>query len=81
MTKRPQCIVVFWLALLIHGLMAFGTRPLVSAASASSLPPGLVAVPQPTPLPEFSLPSPTGTTIRSTDFAGKVVVVRFWATW
>ena len=81
MMQRQPWSVVFWLVLLTSGLSGFATRPLGHAAAASSAPPGLVALPQPPPLPEFSLTSPTGTTIRSADLAGKVIVVRFWATW
>jgi hypothetical protein len=29
----------------------------------------------------FELPDANGTTIRSADLQGKVIVVRFWATW
>jgi cytochrome oxidase Cu insertion factor (SCO1/SenC/PrrC family) len=44
-------------------------------------PPGLTAVSQPTPIPSFSLPSVDGKTVDATSLAGKVAVVRFWATW
>ena len=83
MLKRQPWYVVIWLALLTtYGLMAGSAGPLVHAAATEpSVPAGLAATPRPTSLPEFSLPTPTGTTIRSADLAGKVVVVRFWATW
>lgn len=42
-------------------------------------PPELTAMAQ--PMPDFSLPAVDGTTIRAADLQGKVVVVRFWATW
>jgi len=29
----------------------------------------------------FELPDPDGNTVRSADLRGKVVVVRFWASW
>jgi peroxiredoxin len=32
-------------------------------------------------MPAFELPDANGETIRSADLQGKVVVVRFWATW
>jgi peroxiredoxin len=32
-------------------------------------------------MPAFELPDANGETFHSTDLQGKVVVVRFWATW
>jgi peroxiredoxin len=32
-------------------------------------------------MPDFSVSGLAGTPIRSADLLGKVVVVRFWATW
>ncbi len=46
-----------------------------------TLPVGLVAVEQQVPMPTFRLPSVDGDTIDSATLHGKVVVVRFWATW
>jgi peroxiredoxin len=34
-----------------------------------------------TPMPTFNLPSVHGKTFDSSTLRGKVVVVRFWATW
>jgi cytochrome oxidase Cu insertion factor (SCO1/SenC/PrrC family) len=34
-----------------------------------------------TPAPVFTLPDHRGTPMHSVDLQGKVVVVRFWATW
>jgi thiol-disulfide isomerase/thioredoxin len=31
--------------------------------------------------PEFSLPSVDGSVVRMSDYAGKVIIVDFWATW
>ena len=53
----------------------------VSTASSPSPPEGLTAVSQPTPMPAFELVDVRGSTVRSADVQGKVVVVRFWATW
>ncbi len=36
--------------------------------------------PPPPPAPSWALPDPWGNTVRSTDFAGKVVMVNFWGT-
>jgi thiol-disulfide isomerase/thioredoxin len=33
------------------------------------------------PAPEWTLPDSNGAIVRSTDFAGKVVLLNFWATW
>jgi cytochrome oxidase Cu insertion factor (SCO1/SenC/PrrC family) len=47
-----------------------------------ALPPqGLVAVDSAVSMPEFSLPGLDGATVNSAGLQGKVVVVRFWATW
>jgi hypothetical protein len=42
----------------------------------SALPPG-----NQRPAPAFTLPDHHGTPMHSADLQGKVVVVRFWATW
>ena len=52
-----------------------------SLAAEPVLPAGLAAPTQPIFLPAFDLPDAHGTTVRSADLQGKVVVVRFWATW
>jgi cytochrome oxidase Cu insertion factor (SCO1/SenC/PrrC family) len=79
-TQKGQACV--WLALLM--LSAAWVLGMVEAPAAGpALPPpsGLATPGQPTPMPDFSLPGVNGTTIRSADLQGKVVVVRFWATW
>ncbi len=40
-----------------------------------------VAAQQPAPLPEFSLPTLKGQTMRSEDLKGSIVILDFWATW
>jgi cytochrome oxidase Cu insertion factor (SCO1/SenC/PrrC family) len=52
-----------------------------SAADVPQLPEGLATPGQLTPMPVFELPDPDGNPVRSEDLRGKVVVVRFWATW
>jgi peroxiredoxin len=32
-------------------------------------------------MPVFELPDANGATVRSVDLQGKVIVVRFWASW
>jgi cytochrome oxidase Cu insertion factor (SCO1/SenC/PrrC family) len=44
-------------------------------------PAGLAASEQQVAMPTFRLPSVTGDTVDSATLHGKVVVVRFWATW
>jgi cytochrome oxidase Cu insertion factor (SCO1/SenC/PrrC family) len=51
------------------------------AAGSPTLPAGLAAPDQSTSMPAFELPDANGETFRSADLQGKVVVVRFWATW
>ena len=51
------------------------------AADSPKLPEGLAAPGQSTPMPAFELPDPDGKPVRSADLQGKVVVVRFWASW
>ena len=51
------------------------------AAWSATLPEGLAQPDQSTSMPAFELPDANGETFHSTDLQGKVVVVRFWATW
>jgi len=54
----------------------------VSAQGEPIQPPaGLTEVSPVTPMPVFQLPAMHGSTVSSSDLQGKVVVVRFWATW
>jgi len=50
-------------------------------AQAPALPKGLVAPEQRKSLPAFSLPDINGGIVRSGDFSGNVLILRFWATW
>ena len=51
------------------------------AAGSPTLPEGLAAPGQSTSMPAFELPDANGDAVRTADLQGKVVVVRFWATW
>jgi len=51
------------------------------AAEQPEPPEGLTAPSPSTSMPAFELPDANGATVRSADLQGKVVVVRFWATW
>ena len=67
-----------WL-LLLSGAVVMLSLMGASAASNLTPPPGLAAASR--PMPAFDLPNVNGTAVRSADLRGKVVVVRFWATW
>ena len=51
------------------------------AAEQPNLPEGLMVPSPSTTMPVFELPDANGETVHSADLQGKVVVVRFWATW
>ena len=53
----------------------------IPAADPPQLPEGLAPPGQLIPMPVFELPDPDGQPVRSEDLRGKVVVVRFWASW
>jgi cytochrome oxidase Cu insertion factor (SCO1/SenC/PrrC family) len=73
---RPR----LWLLLLLGGLLTLS--PLGLRAAEQPTPPEGLAAPSPsTSMPVFELPDANGETVRSADLQGKVVVVRFWATW
>lgn len=44
-------------------------------------PEGMAEVKPPMPMPAFSLPGVNGAPLNSSALQGRVVVVRFWATW
>jgi thiol-disulfide isomerase/thioredoxin len=68
---------------------AEAAAPVKSAAAAAPAPaafPGLAALglsvfPEPQSIPDFSLKTPSGTTVSVSDFKGKYVFLNFWATW
>jgi len=62
--------------------MLFALSPLsLRAAEQPNPPEGLTAPSPATSMPVFELPDANGETVHSADLQGKVVVVRFWATW
>jgi cytochrome oxidase Cu insertion factor (SCO1/SenC/PrrC family) len=67
--------------LLLLGVFLTLISPPAHAAGSAALPEGLVAPNQSTSMPEFELSDANGETLRSAALQGKVVVVRFWATW
>lgn len=69
-----------WLGLIAVTVLAL--HPMHGdAADGPALPQGMQAPSQPIALPAFELPAPDGNLLRAADLEGKVVVVRFWATW
>jgi len=73
---RPR----LWLLLFLSGLFILSPLGLY-AAEQPNLPEGLTAPSPSTSMPVFELPDANGATVRSADLQGKVIVVRFWATW
>lgn len=65
------------------GLLALAafSASIAIAAEPPQLPGGLAAPKTPLNLPAFNLPTASGTTIRSDDYKGKVIIARFWASW
>ena len=73
---RPRLRPFLLLAILLT------LSPLGLHAAEQPNPPEGLATPSPsTSMPVFELPDANGETVRSAALQGKVVVVRFWATW
>ena len=82
MTTRPKESMSVLLILTTLGIvLALGSFSAHGDDHVLQPPTGLASTDHHTPMPEFSLAAVNGTTIRSVDLQGKVVVVRFWATW
>ena len=79
MTRRyeGQPLRLFLLLGILLTLSSLSTH----AAGSATLPEGLTQSDQSTSMPAFELPDANGETVRAADLQGKVVVVRFWATW
>jgi hypothetical protein len=61
--------------------MVFGDFGMAHAESTPTPPNGLYALKQPVAMPSFNLPTTHGGTLDSATLAGRVVIVRFWASW
>ncbi len=71
-----------WIGLGLLAVALLMLHPMrAGAADGPALPQGMQVPSQPTTLPAFELPDPDGNLVRAEDLQGKVVVVRFWATW
>lgn len=82
MTSKRLRYLLVCLILLACGILTPVGNDFAHAASAAlPLPANLAAVAPPVPMPPFNLSTPKGITVRSVDLQGKVVVIRFWATW
>ena len=69
-----------WLGLIVATVLAL--QPVhVLAADGPAVPQGMQAPSESLTLPAFELPAPEGNVVRAADLEGKVVVVRFWASW
>ncbi len=66
---------IFVAVLLSHAAIA------AAAGSPFTGPAKLVAPAQPMTMPDFALTDVRGGTLRASDMQGKVIVIRFWATW
>jgi cytochrome oxidase Cu insertion factor (SCO1/SenC/PrrC family) len=80
MQRRHAVRLCLWLLLLLGGCLTLS--PLSLHAAEQPNPPEGLATPSPsTAMPVFEIPDANGETVRSAALQGKVVVVRFWATW
>jgi cytochrome oxidase Cu insertion factor (SCO1/SenC/PrrC family) len=67
-----------WLLLIAGVVVTLG----VGAQSDTLYPPGGLTEVSPTmSMPAFQLPAVNGSAVSSAELQGKVVIVRFWATW
>ena len=68
------------LFLLLGILLTLGSL-CTHATGSATLPEGLATPDQSMSMPAFELPDANGATVRSIALQGKVMVVRFWASW
>ena len=66
---------------LVGFIVLLGRNAHSPSVKAEGYPPGLRAPSQPGPMPAFRLPGLDRPELDSSALLGKVVVLRFWATW
>lgn len=69
-----------WLGLIAATVLALHPMQ-VHAADGPAVPSGMQAPSEAVTLPTFELDGPHGSLVRAAELEGKVVVMRFWATW
>jgi cytochrome oxidase Cu insertion factor (SCO1/SenC/PrrC family) len=67
-------------AFVIIGLLCSGLCSVIASTASLKTFQALPSAQQ-SPAPQFTLPDHRGTSISLADMRGKIVVVRFWATW
>jgi cytochrome oxidase Cu insertion factor (SCO1/SenC/PrrC family) len=80
MNVRQEVYRLAWWALASVALFV-GTTGGVATGETIEPPMGLAEVKPATPMAAFTLPGLNGSAFDSSALQGKVVVVRFWATW
>jgi cytochrome oxidase Cu insertion factor (SCO1/SenC/PrrC family) len=70
-----------WLVLIVGPALLLAAAGGMATSQPIELPMGLTEVKPATPMPAFNLPGVDGAAFDSSSLQGKVVVVRFWATW
>jgi cytochrome oxidase Cu insertion factor (SCO1/SenC/PrrC family) len=70
-----------WRFLIVGPALMLAATVGIATGQTIEPPMGLMEVKPATPMPAFTLPGVDGATFDSSTLEGKVVVVRFWATW
>ena len=70
-----------WLLLIAGMVITLGAMGASARGDTLHPPVGLTEVSPTMSMPVFQLPAVNGSTVSSAELQGKVVIVRFWATW
>jgi hypothetical protein len=79
LVRRASQLV--WLFLIVSIAPLLTSTAGIAAGQPVEPPMGLTAVKPATPMPAFNIPGVDRSAFDSSELQGKVVVVRFWATW